>query len=130
MRAWLWLDYCRLRLFFEFIQTQKRYPTSIENVGIQLKNYLSHQAKIFHVNWTYWELTRCKVSHICRCGFNSFYRSSCLEVLCKKGVLRNFAKFRGKHLCQSLFCKNLQAFIKKETLALLLILSFWFRVLV
>ena len=25
------------------------------------------------------------------------------EVLCKKGVLRNFAKFTGKHLCQSLF---------------------------
>ena len=28
----------------------------------------------------------------------------------KKGVLRNFAKFTGKHLCQSLF-------FKKETLA-------------
>ena len=25
------------------------------------------------------------------------------EVFCKKGVLRNFAKFKGKHLCQSLF---------------------------
>ena len=29
--------------------------------------------------------------------------SSRPEVLCKKGVLRNFAKFTGKHLCQSLF---------------------------
>ena len=33
------------------------------------------------------------------------------EVFCKKGVLRNFAKFTGKHLCQSLFfqwsCKKL-----------------------
>ena len=26
-----------------------------------------------------------------------------LEVFCRKGVLRNFAKFTGKHLCQSLF---------------------------
>ena len=26
-----------------------------------------------------------------------------LEVLCKKSVLRNFAKFIGKHQCQSLF---------------------------
>ena len=26
-----------------------------------------------------------------------------LEVFCKKSVLRNFAKFTGKHLCQSLF---------------------------
>ena len=25
------------------------------------------------------------------------------EVFCKKGVLRNFAKFTGKDLCQSLF---------------------------
>ena len=29
-------------------------------------------------------------------------RSSRPEVLCKKSVLRNFAKFTGKHLCQSL----------------------------
>ena len=26
-----------------------------------------------------------------------------VQVLCKKGALRNFAKFTGKHLCQSLF---------------------------
>ena len=30
-------------------------------------------------------------------------RSSCPEVFCKKGVLRNFGKFTGKHQCQSLF---------------------------
>ena len=30
-------------------------------------------------------------------------RSGRPEVVCKKGVLRNFAKFIGKHLCQSLF---------------------------
>ena len=30
------------------------------------------------------------------------YRSSRLEVFCKKGVLRNFTKFTGKRLCQSL----------------------------
>ena len=27
--------------------------------------------------------------------------SSCSEVFCKKGVLRNFAKFTRKYLCQS-----------------------------
>ena len=37
-------------------------------------------------------------------------RSSHPEVFCKKGVLRSFAKFKGKHLCQSLF-------FKKEALA-------------
>ena len=31
--------------------------------------------------------------------------SSLPEVFCKKGVLRNFAKFTGKHLCQRLFFK-------------------------
>ena len=32
-----------------------------------------------------------------------WHRSSRPEMFCKKGVLRNFAKFTGKHLCQSLF---------------------------
>ena len=30
-------------------------------------------------------------------------RSSRLDVLCQKGVLRHFAKFTGKHLCHGLF---------------------------
>ena len=34
----------------------------------------------------------------------------------KKGVLRNFGKFTGKHLCQSLFFNKVAGFIKKETL--------------
>ena len=33
-------------------------------------------------------------------------RSSRQEVLCEKDVLGNFAKFIGKHLCQSLFFKK------------------------
>ena len=31
------------------------------------------------------------------------YRTSRLEVFCKKEVLRNFVKFAGKHLCQNPF---------------------------
>ena len=40
MKVWLWLaykfteNYCRLQFFSEFIQTQKRYPTSIDKIGI------------------------------------------------------------------------------------------------
>ena len=40
MIVWLWLaykfteNYCRLRLFSEFIQTQKRYPTSLNKIRI------------------------------------------------------------------------------------------------
>ena len=33
-------------------------------------------------------------------------RSSRSEVLCKIGVLRNFAKFKGKHLCWGLYFKK------------------------
>ena len=36
------------------------------------------------------------------------------EVFCKKSVLRNFAKFTGKHLCQSLTCAEACNFIKKR----------------
>ena len=37
------------------------------------------------------------------------------EVFCKKGVLKNFVKFTGKHLCQSLF-SNKVAGLKPATL--------------
>ena len=47
----------------------------------------------------------------------SLYRSSRPEVFCKEGVLWNFAKFTGKHLCQSLFFKKfagLRPLLKKR----------------
>ena len=44
-------------------------------------------------------------------------RSSRAEVFCKKGVLKNFTKLTGKHLCQSLFFSKVAGLIKKETLA-------------
>ena len=31
----------------------------------------------------------------------------------KKGVLKSFAKFTGKHLCQSLFFNKVEKFFKK-----------------
>ena len=38
-------------------------------------------------------------------------------MLCKKGVLKNFAKFTGKHLCQNLFFKKrLKNLLLKKTL--------------
>ena len=54
-----------------------------------------------------------KVSHISRkkvSHFNKFtglqLRSSRPDVFCKKRVLKDFAKFTGKHLCQSLFLRR------------------------
>ena len=39
-------------------------------------------------------------------------RSSRPEVFCKKGVLINFIKFTGKHLCQSLFLNKVSGLSK------------------
>ena len=56
--------------------------------------------------------------------FKSFalQRNSRPEVFCEKGVLRNFARFTGKLLCQSVFFNKVAGaaacnFIEKETLA-------------
>ena len=48
-----------------------------------------------------------------------YCRSSHRRCSVRKSVLKNFSKFTGKQLCQSLFLIKLQAcnFIKKETLA-------------
>ena len=51
----------------------------------------------------------------------SLFSSSRPEVFCKKGVLRSFAKFRGKHLCQRLFFNKVAGlrqdnkYLKKKT---------------
>ena len=39
-------------------------------------------------------------------------RSSHLKVFCEKGVLRNFAKFTGKHLCQRCFPVNFAKYLR------------------
>ena len=49
-------------------------------------------------------------------GSSQSYKNSHRRCSVRKGVLRNLAKFTGKHLCQSLFF-NQRLFIKNETLA-------------
>ena len=49
-----------------------------------------------------WNLCRLTIISFCFSCFEVFRRSR-PEVLYKKGALRDFAKFTGKHLCQSLF---------------------------
>ena len=61
----------------------------------------------------------------CRIVFRSILKKenqyTCCHRRCskKKGVLKNFSKFKGKHLCQSLVFNKVEAcnFIKKETMA-------------
>ena len=59
--------------------------------------------------WWIWCSLQEKRSQFSRNLYGSycFSRSSCPGVVCKKGVLRNFAKFTGKHMCQSLKPANL-----------------------
>ena len=49
-------------------------------------------------------------------------RSGCPEVFCKKGLLRNIAKFTGKHLCQILFFNNV-AGLRRERESLIQVFS-------
>ena len=53
-------------------------------------------------------------------GFQGTHAEA-VEVFCKKGVLRNFAKLTGKHLCLSLFFNKVtglrSATLLKKTLA-------------
>ena len=69
---------------------QMRGNTDQKNSRIRT---LLTQCKLgFFVSVTYWES-----------AYVSICRGSRPEVFCKKDVLRNFAKFTGKHLCQSVF---------------------------
>ena len=58
------------------------------------------------------EILKVLTSHcIQRYGYQRINRNSHLDVFLKKLVLKNFAKFTGKHLCLSIF------FNKKDTMA-------------
>ena len=74
-----------------------------------LKFYLPQQAQALKQEYINSGKLSMKWENIRTC------RSSRPEVFCKKGVLRNLAKFTGKHLCQSLFFKKV-AGLRPETL--------------
>ena len=61
-----------------------------------------------------WNLCRLTIISFCFSCFEVFRRSR-PEVLYKKGVLTDFAKFTGKHLCHSLFFNKVTA-LKPVTL--------------
>ena len=48
--------------------------------------------------------------------FSSLHSSSRPEVFCKKGVLKDFAKFSGTHLCQGFFFVDRLATLLKKRL--------------
>ena len=72
-----------------------------------LNTPLSHKLRTYYYN-----------THICKDPND--YRSSRPELFCKKGALKNFAKFTGKHLCKSLFFNK-----EKMTLVQVFSSEFW-----
>ena len=113
MIVWLWLVYKFTKnyypsLFSEFIQTQKRYPTSPDKICI-LTWKLLVIPKIFLVNWTPRELTPGKISHICHCAFNGRNSSKDRIFL---WVLWNFSEPLLRRTCANdCFCR---VFNKKQ----------------
>ena len=47
------------------------------------------------------------ICYLIICYYDFYYKKQPPEVFCKNGVLGNFVKFTGKHLCQSLFFNNI-----------------------
>ena len=68
--------------------------------------WMKYKVLIFFVSVSIRQAIDCRrselVTYISCCCLLA-YRSSHPEVFCKKGILRNFAKFTGKNLSQSLF---------------------------
>ena len=94
---------------------------------------IKHQALIFQKNNSliHNSFRTSKFFHH-SCWYFSTARSSHPEVFCKKGVLSNFIKFTGKHLCQGLFLNKVAGlrpqtcnFIKKKTLTQVFSCEFW-----
>ena len=71
-------------------------PLPLQIIAIQLKKNII-QGWLLYV-----------IRSFLQAGFRFQYRSSRPEVFCKISVLRNFTKFTGKHLCQSLFFSSLE----------------------
>ena len=77
--AGIFLEFC------EIYNSVNKLTCNCESLLLQLLWVLFTLARYFHEN-----------------NRNSMKRSNCPEVFCRKNFLTNFAKFREKHLCQSL----------------------------
>ena len=110
-------------------QQKKLSPYQLKNwySSLSLPKNISKHVKTRHADLVYFLLTgsthekKCmqqsKLTHISKNDNYKRSRSSCIQVFCKKSVLKNFSIFTRKNLCRSLFLIKMQAcnFIKKET---------------
>ena len=122
--------------YHKVIFSDYRSPRSIKQILFsgQLEIYFIAMKCIYNTNWPILNLdvnetvSNCRIT-VCvfknnmtkciRCIrrnridifgiiFITTIRSSRPDVFCKKSVLKNFAKFTGKHLCQSLFFNKIE----------------------
>ena len=71
---------------------------------------INHQERLFHITHTLSSFHPLNIAMCLRTVFlEETSRSSLLQMFFKIDVLRSFTNFTGKHLCWSLFSKNLQA---------------------
>ena len=87
---------------------QNQYSTKVFTFIYLLTNYVNYLID----NFLFLSETNC-ISNNCQ-DKNIIYRSSRPEVFCRKGVLRNIAKFAGKHPCRSLFFNKAAGLLKKR----------------
>ena len=100
-------DWIKGGKFMFNIQCTKQYPKtySVPCQAIYDKGFLRK------FNYFCW-----KATNIIDVSKGTKYRSSHQKCSLRKGVLRNFTRFTGKHLCQSLFfiCVRLATLLKKR----------------
>ena len=83
---------------FDEVKPIKNYSLQLFEKGVsiyitRILNQDSNETKIITLGWSKGKDT---------------FRSSRPEVFCEKGFLKYFAKFKGKHLCQSLFFNKIE----------------------
>ena len=82
-------------------------------INIKVRHFhssVNHQEHLFHITHITSYFRPVNITKFLRTAFlQNISRSSPLQMFLKKGVVRGFANFTGKHLCWSLFLKNLQA---------------------
>ena len=71
---------------------------------------INHQEQLFHRTLITGYFRPVNIAKFLRTAFlQNTSRSRCSQIYLKIGVLKSFTNFTGKHLCWSIFFKNLQA---------------------
>ena len=77
-------------------------------LGLMKKSIMTPYTLVNNVNVNPWKDT---ANTFFLLVLSSYFRNSRLYVFCKRGARRNFAKFTGKHLCQSLFFNKISSLL-------------------